>query len=112
MSGHGRYIITEGYWGHIFDEKQGEVMTEWVYDTQEEQLIGALVASDRSPKLASWQEATADELADLEDSIKNANSDALEKPEDWGLTYTDELPDYAPSSTVSPAMHFSGQKPF
>lgn len=104
MSEAGRYIITEGYWGHIFNEKQGEILTEWVYDTQEDQLIGARVANDRSD-FPSWREATADELADLEDSVKNANSDALDNPENWGLTQTDELPDYVASSAVPNAVH-------
>ncbi|MTH94821.1 hypothetical protein [Roseibium sp. RKSG952] len=83
-----RYISTDYYWGHIFDEKIGEIMTQWVYDTQTKTLVGALIASNRS-----WVPASDEELADIEDSIKNANPDSLENPDDWGLSSTEEIPE-------------------
>jgi hypothetical protein len=36
--------------------------------------------------------ATDIEIADLEDSLKNANPEALEKPGYWGLIESDTLP--------------------
>lgn len=93
MTDTARYISTPDCWGHIFDEKVGEIMTQWVYDTEREELVGALVASNRSLNNCTWNRATDCELGDLEDSIKNANPEALEKPNDWGLIATDEIPE-------------------
>lgn len=100
MSETGRYITSNGYWGHIFDNAQGEVMTEWVYDTTTETLVAAYVQHDRA--LDKWELASPDQLADLEDSIKNANSDALDNPSAWELAYSDELPNWAVDVTPAP----------
>lgn len=84
-----RYVYTPDAWGHIFDEGFGEVMTRWAYDTREEKLVGALVQDNRD-----WNPVSADELADLEDSVKDANADALDNPDNWDLAQSDELPDF------------------
>ncbi len=74
-----RYIVTAGgYWGHFFDSIKGETMTEFVYDTEEEKLVAALLQT--KPSLDKWEPASASELADLEDSLKNAKSRGVEKP--------------------------------
>ncbi len=104
MSDTDRYIVTGPYWGHIFDEEQGEVLTEWVYDIVEEKLVGAMIADRGSLNLPKWHQAKQDELLDLEDSIKNANPDCIDNPEDWGLVRTNELPEFAQPSDSTPGM--------
>jgi hypothetical protein len=46
---------------------------------------------------------TADALADVKDSVVNANPEAVEHPAEWGLEETDDLPDWAAQASPSPA---------
>lgn len=88
-----RYITTvEGFWGHIFDVSGREDMTMFVYDTEEDKLVDALI--ERNAATGEWTLANDDELADLEESLQQANPEALEHPFDWGLDYTDTLPEW------------------
>lgn len=88
-----RYIT--GRWGHLFGpDNKRETLTEFVYDTEEEQLVGVLIQYDAA--LDKWELASEHKRADLEDSLKNANPDALDNPHDWDLDYTDELPEWVP----------------
>lgn len=92
-----RYIIADPDlgmgWGHIFTEEDGvdrERITRFIFDTETSSLIHVDV--DRADRLT----ATAIEIADLEDSLKNANPEALESPEEWGLIGSDSLPAWCP----------------
>ncbi len=88
-----RYVT--GTWGHLFGPgNKRETMTEFVYDTESEELVGVLVQYDAARD--KWELASEWQRADLEDSLKNANPDALDNPHDWDLDYTDELPEWVP----------------
>lgn len=90
-----RYIQTDGsYWGHFFADNEPERASQFVYDTETESLVAVLIQVNRSTE-DYWVDATDIEMQDLEDSLKNANPDALENPVEWGLDYTDTLPDWA-----------------
>jgi hypothetical protein len=92
-----RYIT--GTWGHLFGPgNKRETMTEFVYDTEEESLVAVLIQYDAA--LDKWELASEHKRADLEDSLKNANPEALENPHEWDLDYTDELPDWVPQQPV------------
>lgn len=92
-----RYIT--GRWGHLFDAgNKRETMTEFVYDTEEETLLAVLIQHDAARD--QWELASEYKRADLEDSLKNANPDALENPHEWDLDYTDELPEWVPQQPV------------
>lgn len=91
-----RYVVTTNYWGHIFDEAQGEILTRWVFDVEEMELVGALVADKGSLNLEKWHDATNYEFDDLTDHIMNANPDALDNPADWGCEFASEVPDWCP----------------
>lgn len=69
-----------------------------MYDTENEELVGVLVQTNAA--LDKWELAHEDARADLEDSLKNANPDALANPHNWELDYTDELPDWLPKAPV------------
>lgn len=100
-----RYVIAHcdrevgAGWGHIFTEDGREVErdTRFVYDRD----AGRLVHLDilRGNK---WREASRAEIEDLEDSLKNANEDALENPADWDLDETDDLPEWAGAGEPAP----------
>ncbi|MGY8632630.1 hypothetical protein RAD15_09090 [Bradyrhizobium sp. 14AA] len=87
-----RYIIADPAqgmgWGHIFSEKgsERERMTRFVFDKETASLI--YVDVDRM----GMAPTTNTEIADLEDSLKNANPEALEDPESWELVESDALP--------------------
>ncbi|MBC8742753.1 hypothetical protein F6X40_40450 [Paraburkholderia sp. UCT31] len=79
-----RYLVAES-WGHIFAGNH-EQRVAFVFDVKTQHIthmrIGG-VAANRA------------EMADVEDSLLNANGEAFDDPEDWGLESTDELPDWA-----------------
>jgi hypothetical protein len=88
-----RYIT--GTWGHLFGPgNKRETLTEFVYDTEDESLVAVLVQHDAA--LDKWEISSEHQRADLEDSLKNANPEALDNPHEWNLDYTDELPDWVP----------------
>lgn len=103
-----RYIVAdpdEGRgWSHIFSEHdldldrsvERERIVRFVYDCEAGRLIHLEI--DRSGLTA----AEPIEVADLEDSLKNANSEALESPEDWGLIGSEGLPAWCSPPAMDP----------
>lgn len=87
-----RYIT--GLWGHLSPNGGKEVLTEILYDVEEERLVAAYLQTNAA--LDKWQVASEDFRADLEDSLNNANPDALDNPTNWDLDYTDERPYWVP----------------
>lgn len=96
-----RYVIADpdqgAGWGHIFEEvhengkkKARERMLRFVFDLESEALAHLDVQWGQK-----WIEGSRFDREDVEDSLKNANPEALEDPEDWGLIASDELPDWA-----------------
>ena len=86
-----KYLICEN-WGHIFEEegRDRERDVRFVYDTGSETVVNMDVKRGNK-----WHAASKIEMADLEDSLKNANEEALENPEEWGIDREDDLPDWA-----------------
>lgn len=75
-------------WEHDFG--MGNVTVRFAYDLNTHDLVAA------SLLLAGlWKPASLVELRDLEDSLQNANADALDDPAGWGLIQTDTLPSWA-----------------
>lgn len=84
-----------GYWGHLFADDKSERMTKIFAHADTGKIIAAQVQRHRG--LADdlgYVPANADEIACLEDSLINANAEALENPEDYGLEFTDAEPDW------------------
>lgn len=85
----GRYVVSDG-WGHFFQENAPESITRWVYDRESERLVaGAVRHGHIHPE---WEPLDAVQFADIEDSLKTANEDALLNPGHWDLQYADEIP--------------------
>ena len=73
-------------------------MCKFAYDLDEEELVAAQVKVN-----GAWEEAGRSVLNDLEDSLKDANPDALDDPEAYGLLASEELPEWAaPAATPAP----------
>lgn len=97
-----RYLVADepsSLWGHIFDGRR-EVMTRFVFDQSDLKLLAAQIKWDAN---GGWSDANAVELADLEDSLVNANEDALDDPANYGLLVADDLPDWAAALSPAPA---------
>lgn len=93
-----RYIIADEpdmLWGHIFSGSR-ETATRFVFDTEENRMIAAQL---RDGATGSWSDADPAELSDLEDSLVNANSEAIADPQDWGLIDADEAPAWSIGNT-------------
>lgn len=96
-----RYIIADpdqgAGWGHIFEDvriggsvQSRERMLRFVFDLEENRIEHLEVQWGNQ-----WIEGSRYDLADVEDSLKNANPGALEDPVYWGLLVSDDLPDWA-----------------
>jgi hypothetical protein len=103
-----RYIVSDESlgkgWGHIFEDRIGEESTRFVYDTESASIVHLDVKHRKS---GCWVSASQDEIDDVEDSLKNANEDALQDPDGWGLIATDDAPEWAARSipAVDPSRH-------
>jgi len=83
-----RYVISEG-WSHIFS--LGERDTRWVYDRETERLVHLQIFYG----VGGFRSAPSEAYPDVEDSLKNANPEALDHPEEEGLQVSDTLPAWA-----------------
>jgi hypothetical protein len=83
-----RYVISAG-WTHIFSEGVREIEreTRWVYDRETQKLVALDIK--RSHK---WREATAEERADVLDSLQNGNPGCLDNPADWDFIESSSIP--------------------
>jgi hypothetical protein len=59
----------------------------FVYDRRDERVVFADVQQN-----SRFRAAAPAELADIGDSLRNGNEEALDDPDAWGLSATDELP--------------------
>lgn len=93
-----RYVIADNpgsLWGHIFRDGEPEIMTRFVFDLEDRRLVAGGYQGGYSQSGPWWADMSAEMLADLQDSLVNANPDALDNPEYWGLLSSDELPEWA-----------------
>ncbi len=83
-----RYV--HGTWTHLFGAGIPEVTVRLVFDRELNQVLCMDIQT-----ATKWVGASSAQIQDVEDSLKNANDDALENPQDWGLEASDELPVWA-----------------
>lgn len=88
-----KYIT--GNWGHLFEGERSERMTKIFAHADTGKIIAAKIERHRGLEGdLGYGFATRDEAADIEDSLINANGEALENPGEWGLEFTDTEPDW------------------
>ena len=80
-------------WTHIF-AGFGEFVVRFVFDRKQQSIIAMQVSVSGG---GAWRNATPDQIADVEDSVKNANVEAIADPygSGYGLIATDDLPAWA-----------------
>ena len=95
-----RYFVSEG-WGHIFGAGMPDSTVRFVFDMVENKIIFMDIDSWKG-----WVACGPDQMADVEDSLKNANDIAFNEPEDYNCSYEDSLPEWAqvdePAQSASP----------
>jgi len=84
-----RYVF--GHWTHIFLEGT-ETLTRLCYDRRSNKLVALELKGS-----LKWHAASPAQITDVEESLQDANPEALEHPEDYGLQEGDDLPDWAAS---------------
>lgn len=99
-----------GEWSHLFPCDKGERRTRIVVNATEQKLIQLQVQVNRAI-LDSFRPATPDELADVEDSLINANGELFDNPADYGLSTTTEIPAWASSGFKVKQLVFYKQDP-
>lgn len=79
-------------WSHIFDEDGDEIRREchFVFDCASNEVIAMRIQRDHG-----WDDASRSEIEDLEESLKDANHEALEQPHSWGLRRLVAAPEWA-----------------
>lgn len=92
-----RYVIADGesesLWSHIIASETGDGEARdchFVFDTETNELITARFERNGGLSLMSKTP-----FFDLEDSLLNANADALENPTAYGLRRSDTMPAWA-----------------
>ncbi len=86
-----QYLV--GTWTHLFGPGKGrDTLTRIVFDRDDNAVVAMQV--HRRGDLG-FSPSTSDERADVTDSIVNANPEALESPDDYGLEPSDEVPGWA-----------------
>lgn len=88
-----RYV--HGTWTHIFGPGSKETVLRIVFDRQE----NSLVACEYEDPPRGWFQASSSDGADVEDSLKNANEEAIDSPAEYGLEESDGLPDWTREPT-------------
>lgn len=80
-------------WAHIF-AGFGEFVVRFVFDRKQQSIIAMQLSASGG---SSWRNATPDQIADVEDSVKNANVEAIADPygSGYGLVAADDLPVWA-----------------
>ena len=84
-----RYLIANN-WGHIFLDRYGEEDVRWIADWSRMKIIKIQVY-DHDSKV--WEDADNIEFHDVVESIEQ--NGCLADPEEFGLLYADELPEWA-----------------
>jgi hypothetical protein len=85
----GRYLVAD-HWGHCFVGSK-ETIVSFVFDMEANRVTHMLVGGELAHR---------DEMADVTDSLLNANEDVFDNPEEYGsVGYDDELPDWAMPKT-------------
>lgn len=94
-----RYLISEG-WGHIFGAGMPDSTVRFVFDMVENKIIFMDIMSWKG-----WVACGPDQMADVEDSLKNANEEVFTDPDEFNCTLEDTLPEWAQPEPVptSPA---------
>lgn len=88
-----------GTWEHIFvGTRQSDVRL--VFDLASNKIIAMQHVSGRG----TFSLASAEEMADVQDSIVNANPEALINPDDFGLTAVATLPEWACGTFANPSI--------
>lgn len=89
-----KYAVAH-WWGHILPDpstgKDREFGTRFVADLGTGKLIAAQIQWNT---MGTFEPASAEEMADIEESVVDAN-DALNQPADFELEMTDDLPAWA-----------------
>lgn len=88
-----RYLIA-AHWPHIFDGARAPATVRFVFERVSETICRLEMLDG-----AVWILASRVQLEDVQDSLLNANEDALSSPSDYGLTESEYLPEWAAKSS-------------
>lgn len=86
-----KYI--SGTWNHLFADDKCERSTRILLDASTQKLLRLDVQHNLAIS-DSYRQAFPDELADVEDSLLNANGDLFDTPNDYGLELIYTLPEW------------------
>lgn len=79
-----------GEWGHLFGPGSSETIVRFVADIEKEEIVALQAQTSRG-----WVACNAREIADVADSLFNANEEVLLQPKEHGLDRCIDLPDWA-----------------
>jgi hypothetical protein len=83
-------------WSHIFSNSNTDQDLRLVFDRATDRIVAMELIKSRGTETAGSMA-----IADVQDSLLNANAEALDHPEDWGLEESDQLPDWATPAVAS-----------
>lgn len=86
-----RYVV--GDWEHIFSNTKGASDIRFAFDTIENKIIAMQIRLG-----AGYEDATSVAVAEVQDSLLNANEEVLSNPVGNGFNFTNDLPNWATGS--------------
>lgn len=87
--GESKPAYVHGHWSHIFGPGHSETMLRIVVDTNTNTLIAGQYMHN-----GGWRDLRSEDLLDVQDSLINVNSEALDCPAEFGLVASHHLPDW------------------
>jgi hypothetical protein len=79
-----------GDWPHIFEGARRDTICRILIDADKEILLLADIEDS-----TGFRASSRSEFEDLMDSLKHANPEAFDNPEDFGLVRTEKMPEWA-----------------
>lgn len=83
-------MYIHGNWSHIFHSSGPETNLRFVFDKSSQAITDMEIS-----KSLGWVKASSEEIADVQDSLLNANDEALDSPDEWGLELSSIKPNWA-----------------
>lgn len=83
-----QYLVNEG-WDHIFEWHNSPLIVRFVFDRIKNKIVEMDIL-----RATGWKKADITDCLDVQDSLLNANDEALENPEGWGFEATNEMPEW------------------
>jgi len=87
-----RRFVFAGRWQHFFDGRPTWSETRWVFDRKDWSVVFLEILD---PPTMEWACATREEVSSVDCDLNESDSRFLDDLDEWGLSQSDHMPDWA-----------------